>query len=82
MRIAECFEGANGRIAESLGSGIEGSINGVHPFTKDAKAYQAKARKLIFNLNKNAVSVSDLCVYVCVCMGGDMYLLIRGIIRG
>lgn len=43
----------SGSIAFALASGIEGSVDAVFPFHKDAKAYGAKARTLAFNIKKN-----------------------------
>ncbi len=42
-------------IAKLIAFSIEGALNSLVPETQDSKAYSAKARSLVFNLNKNEV---------------------------
>lgn len=64
-RLVTIFEpdeadGYNHSVVVSVARGIELTLNNIHSFNSDKTNYQTKARKLLFNLNKNKVNFLNL----------------------
>lgn len=51
--LSECFNDLDIPTAQEQAVAIEEAIHGLHAFGAETKAYQAKARSLVFNLRKN-----------------------------
>ena len=74
--LSECFNDLDIPTAQEQAVAIEEAINGLHAFGVETKAYQAKARSLVFNLRKNKdlraeILVGALIPSKLVCMSTD-----------